>query len=342
MNGQKWQTYTLKNGPVGSVQVAQPKQIVATMIGESAAQALLPFITLFLMLAIIIWYAVGRGLAPLNALSRTISGWDVDKMPPLLISNAPQEIRPVVSALNGLLIKLDRAMSLQRQFTADAAHELRTPLTAIKLQLDVLTRAQSVEARNDAVQKLSEGIDRCIHLASQLLAASRSMEVKTTPDFKTVRFNELVRSSMATFVALASSKNIDIVFESHVECKINGDEEGLRVLVNNLMDNAVRYTPEKGEVTVRVFKEAGQTILEVGDTGSGIPENEREKIFQRFYRIPGTSSTGSGLGLSIVKSVAENHGAAVAVMNGSFQKGTTFRVVFPYPVLDIVNASIQE
>ncbi len=328
IDGRKWQVYTLKAEHLGFTQIAQPKEIVSTMVRESASHALIPIIILFIMLAIVTWLAVGRSLSPLEALSQAISDWDAAKMPPLPIADTPKEIQPIVGALNNLLFKLDKALSLQRQFTADAAHELRTPLTAIKLQLDNLTRAQSEEDRQVAVQKLSDGIDRCIHLASQLLIASRSMAVKTAPDFQPIRLNELVRSSMATFVVLASSKAIDIAFESYAECQIYGDEEDLRVLINNLLDNAIRYTPPKGMVVVRVLQEMGHPILEVSDSGAGIPKNEREKIFQRFYRIPGSISTGSGLGLSIVKSVAENHGATLTVMNGLFQKGTSFRVVF--------------
>ncbi|HEU0118148.1 MAG TPA: ATP-binding protein, partial [Alphaproteobacteria bacterium] len=312
----------------GFVQIAQPKEIVSTMVGESAAHTLAPLILLFIMLAIVTWLAVGRSLSPLTTLSETIAGWDAEKMQPLSIAAVPQEIRPVVVALNDLLLKLEKAISLQRQFTADAAHELRTPLTAIKLQLDNLTRAQSDNDRRTAIDKLSEGIDRSIHLASQLLMASRSVAVQMTPDLQPIRFNELIRSSLATFVVLASNKNIELSFESAAECQIYGDEESLRVLVNNLIDNAVRYTPAQGIVTVRLSKEVGQPVLEVIDSGPGIPKGEREKIFQRFYRIPGTPSTGSGLGLSIVKAVTENHGASLTVTSGPFQMGTTFRIVF--------------
>lgn len=328
IDGRKWQVYTLKTEHTGFTQIAQPKEIVSTMVGESASHALIPLVVLFIMLALVTWLAVGRSLSPLEALSRTIAGWDADKMQPMPITNAPKEIQPIIGALNSLLLKLDKALSLQRQFTADAAHELRTPLTAIKLQLDNLMRAQSEEDRQAAIKKLSEGIDRSIHLAGQLLVASRSMSVKTAHDFQPVRLNELVRSSMATFVVLASSKNIDIAFESYAECRIYGDEEGLRVLINNLLDNAIRYTPQEGTVVVRVLREMNKAILEVSDNGVGISKDEREKIFQRFYRIPGTISMGSGLGLSIVKTVAENHDATLIVMNGLFQQGTAFRISF--------------
>ncbi|MDR3425129.1 MAG: ATP-binding protein [Alphaproteobacteria bacterium] len=329
-----WQIYTLKVPNAGFIQIAQPKEIVATMVGESAFRTLTPFIVLLLMLSAGAWYVVGRSLSPLSTLSQTIARWEATQMRPLPIFDAPQEVQPVVTALNSLLAKLGKAMNLQRQFTADAAHELRTPLTAIKVQLDLLKRAQSDRERDEALNRLSEGIDRSIHLASQLLSASRSMAVKTMPDFQPVKLNEIIRSCMATFVALASGKNIEIAFEAAQECRIKGDEESLRVLVNNLMDNAVRYTPANGKIDVRLFREDQKAILEVSDNGPGIPEVEKNRIFQRFYRVPGTASTGSGLGLSIVKNIAESHGAGLQLSNGIQNKGATFRVAFNLPNSD--------
>jgi two-component system, OmpR family, sensor kinase len=325
---QLWDVYTLKAAQSGYVQIAQPHEIVATMVGESALHALLPFGILFVLLAVAGWIIVGRSLSPLHRLSQTIRTWSTDNMQPFEIADVPEEIVPLVSALNALLSKLDKALSMQRQFTADAAHELRTPLTAIKLQLDNLVRAQTEGARQEAISKLSEGIDRSIHLAAQLLAASRSMAVKTTNDFQTVKLDEVVRSSIASFVPLASAKQIDVSYENSTECAIHGDEDGLRVMVNNLLDNAIRYTPPRGKIAVRLSKEINWVIFKISDTGPGIPTNERSKVFQRFYRIPGTASTGSGLGLSIVKSVADSHDSNVAIIDSPSGQGTTIRILF--------------
>jgi len=328
IGGRIWQIYTLRAGKSGFVQIAQPKKIVDTMVAESAARALAPFFLLFALLALGGWYIVGRNLAPLTALSDAITGWEADKMQPLPENEAPQEVQPIITALNSLLAKLGKAMELQRQFTADAAHELRTPLTAIKLQLDVLKRAQTTEAREDAQHKLAEGIDRCIHLATQLLAASRSMSVKSAPDFQSLDFKELVRSSLAGFADLATDKDIELSFAANDDYRIMGDEEGLRALVGNLVDNAMRYTPQGGKIDVRLSGKDGKPILEVADTGPGILQNQQSRIFERFYRIPGTTSTGSGLGLSIVKNVAESHGANVELVHAR-DKGAVFRVTFP-------------
>jgi two-component system OmpR family sensor kinase len=323
-----WEIYSLKAGGSGYVQIAQPREIIATMIGESALQALAPLIAFFVVLAVSGWFVVGRGLSPLNRLSQSIKAWNVDNFQPLEMTDTPHEIQPIVNALNTMLSKLNKALSIQRQFTADAAHELRTPLTAIKLQLDNLIQARTAQEQQEATKRLSEGIDRSIHVANQLLAASRNTAVKTAPDFRPVRLDEIVRVSIVSFVAAASAKQIELGYENNVECSILGDAEGLRVMVNNLLDNAIRYTPSQGKVTVHLSKEVGWTIFKISDTGPGIPESERNKVFQRFYRIPGTPSTGSGLGLSIVKSVAENHNGNVAVVNSPSGQGTTIRIFF--------------
>ncbi|MDE2029109.1 MAG: hypothetical protein KGI97_00935 [Alphaproteobacteria bacterium] len=323
-----WQIYTLKAKDVGFIQVAEPKDIVATMVGESAARALAPLIALFLMLVVVAWILVGRGLTPFARLSRAIAGWNADKMEVLPVADTPQELQPVVSALNDLVVRLDKALSMQRQFMADAAHELRTPLTAIKLQLGNLARAKSDAERAATQKRLSEGIDRCIHLAGQLLSASRSTSVQSGHEFKPVMFGMLVRAALGVFDPLAAQKKIDLGFEGDEECFVEGDEESLRILVNNLIDNAVRYTPAGGTVTARLYRENGRIVFEARDTGPGIPETEREKIFRRFYRMPGMVSTGSGLGLSIVKSIADLHRAKISIADNPQGSGAVIAVSF--------------
>jgi signal transduction histidine kinase len=165
-------------------------------------------------------------------------------------------------------------------------------------------------------------------MASQLLSASRAGAVKSSPDFQTINLYQVIRSCIATFVSIASVKNVEITFEPRDKCTINGDEEGIRALINNLIDNAVRHTPSGGKVNVSLRKQDGKAILKVTDTGPGIAEAEKNKIFQRFYRVPGTSSSGAGLGLSIVRDVANNHGAVVTVANGPYNIGSTFSIVF--------------
>jgi len=330
IHGQKWNVYTLRADSEGFVQVAQPRKMVATMVGESAMNTLLPFTILFVVLGAGAWLIVGRSLSPLSHLSRHIASQDVDQLRPLSSSAVPSEVRPIIKAINGLLERLDKTIAAQRQFMADAAHELRTPLTAVKLQAELLSRAQSPAERDEGMRNLSEGVDRSINMASQLLSASRCAAVRTAPDFRTIHLHEVVRSCLATFVSIASTKNIDITFEPCDECAIRGDEEGIRALVSNLVDNAIRYTPTGGGVNVSLCKQDGRAVLKVTDTGPGIAEAEKNKIFRRFYRVPGTSSSGAGLGLSIVKDVAENHGAAVVVTDGPQNRGTMFRIVFRF------------
>jgi len=335
IHGQKWKIYTVKADNDGFVQIAQPRRIVATMISENATRTLIPFAILFALLGIGAWLVVGKSLAPLSHLSKLIASREIDKLKPLSTSEVPNEVQPIVRALNELLKKLDQAMTLQRQFTADAAHELRTPLAAIKIQADLLSRAQFPAERSEAMKRLAEGIERSINLAAQLLNASRSAAAEMIPDFRTICLDEIIRSCIETYVPIARAKNIHLVLERCDECTIEGDEEGIRMLINNLIDNAIRYTPIKGRVRIGLFKHEDKVVLKVEDTGNGIPQDQRTKIFQRFYRIPGTPSLGAGLGLSIVKDIANNHNATVLVTDGSAKAGTMFRVIFPSHPSDI-------
>jgi len=328
IKGQKWKTYTAKAGNDGFVQVAQPRRIVTTMIEESAARTLIPFAILFALLGLGAWLIVGRSLAPLSHLSRLIASRDIDQLKPISTLKVPNEIQPIVRALNELLTRLDEAMELQRQFTADAAHELRTPLAAVKIQADLLNRAQSPADRNDAIKKLSEGIERSINMASQLLSASLASTVKSTLDFKTLSLDLIVESCISTFAPIAAQKHANITFAPRERCTISADEEGIRVLVNNLLDNAIRHTPGGGNINVSLCMQDKKPVLKIADTGPGIAEAEKSKIFQRFYRVPGTSFSGAGLGLAIVKDIANNHGAVVTVTNGPGNRGAMFSIIF--------------
>lgn len=332
LQGQTWSTFTLKAGNDGFIQVAQPRHIIGTMIEESAIRTLIPLIVLFILLGLGAWFVINKSLLSLSHLSRLIASQNIDQLSPLSVSEVPDEVQPIVKAINRLLERLDQAMALQRQFTADAAHELRTPLTAIKIQAELLDRTQSPVERKEAMKKLSEGIERGINMATQLLSASRAAIVKPTFDFQVIRLDHIVKSCVTSFVPVASLKEVKITFDPCDKCNISADEEGIRILVNNLLDNAVRHTKPGGTVNISLCIQDRKPVLKIADAGPGIIETEKNKIFQRFYRVPGTSSSGAGLGLSIVKDIASNHQAVVTVGNGPNNIGTTFCVVFrPQP-----------
>jgi two-component system OmpR family sensor kinase len=240
----------------------------------------------------------------------------------------PDEVQPLVRALNDLLGRLRAALERERAFMADAAHELRTPLTALHLQMGMLARASSEAERDAAMTTLSAGVQRAIRLVEQMLALARQ-EPRPGRHTAPVRLDELAREIVAELVPLADAGRIDLGIAASQPVTVAGETDALRTLLRNLIDNAVRYTPAGGRVDVTIESPAGDPRLSVADDGPGIPVEERARVFDRFYRRAGTTPTGSGLGLAIVKAIADAHGATVSLGAGPAGKGLTVTVSFP-------------
>ncbi len=302
-NREEWRTYTLHNSGL-TIQVAAPKANRVLAYARMANWLLLPLAILVAGLGFLIWMAVVRALAPLEQVRREIGVRDVAMLHPIDMAAVPEEIRPLGEALNALLLRLDKALSLQRRFVADAAHELRTPLTALKLQAQMATRAQNAVERQETLARLQEGIDRAAHLVGQLLAMAR-LEPEAQAERVPVEMEGLVKGVVSDFSTVADARKVDLGLTGSVPVIFRGHPEPLRVLVGNLIDNAVRYTPPGGRVDVALSQEAGWAVLTVSDTGPGIPAEEREKVFRRFYRLAGQETTGSGLGLAIVREIVQ-------------------------------------
>jgi two-component system OmpR family sensor kinase/two-component system sensor histidine kinase QseC len=211
---------------------------------------------------------------------------------------------------------------------ADAAHELRSPLTALKLQLQLLARAPDEAARSQALVKLNDGVDRATHLIEQLLTAARTDPNDTTIVVQPTDLAELVRHEIADVFFLAQERRIGVELDAPDHIMIAADAAALRILTRNLLDNAIRYTPAGGAVHASVAANGGETSLTIEDSGPGIPENERERVFDRFYRRETNEQPGSGLGLSIVKNIVEQHGAWIE-LGAAAQGGLKVTVLFP-------------
>jgi two-component system OmpR family sensor kinase len=261
----------------------------------------------------------------------------VDALDPLPDERLPDEVRPLVGALNDLLTRLAAALEHERAFMADAAHELRTPLTALHLQMEMLVRAGSEAERAAAMQTLSAGVQRTIRLVEQLLALARQ-QPRAEPARVRAALDDLAREVVAELVPLADAKSIDLGISSSQPAFVHGDPDALRTLLRNLVDNAVRYTPSGGRVDVSVEHseqpdQAGtserRAEFRVVDNGPGIPPQERTRVFDRFYRRPGTSPPGSGLGMAIVKAIADTLGAVVTLDSGPDGRGLAVSVSFP-------------
>jgi two-component system, OmpR family, sensor kinase len=311
------------------IQVAQPMRVRKEQAVDLALKTLRPFALLLPVLGFLIWIAVGRALQPLQRLTTLVKARRVDALDPLPNERLPDEVRPLVDALNDLLVRLGVALDRERAFMADAAHELRTPLTALHLQMGTLSRAANEAERNDAMEKLSAGMQRAIRLVEQMLSLARQ-EPRVEPTRAPVPLADIARDVVAELVPLADAKQIDLGISNSQPAVIMGDPDALRTLTRNLVDNAVRYTPAGGRVDVSVENgsDSGQTLLKIVDNGPGIPPEERSRVLDRFYRRPGTSPPGSGLGMAIVKAIADTHGATLELDAGPDGTGLAVSVRF--------------
>jgi signal transduction histidine kinase len=328
LRGESWRAYGLQT-PNGVIQIAQPLRVRESLAGASALRVVVPLILLLpVMIAFVAWI-VGRGLQPLKAVTAEVQRRDVRSLSPLEAEYLPQEIEPLVSELNRLLLRLEIAFSLQRDFIADAAHELRSPLTALRLQLQLFDRAPDEPARLEARERLGAAIERAIHLAEQLLTLARSDPGEAVPAAAPIDLAAIAAAGITDSHALAMTRHIEVSLEAQ-PTPMQGDAEALRILVRNLIDNGVRYTPPGGSVRVRCHMTATGPELEVEDTGPGIPESDRQRVFDRFYRRAGSTETGTGLGLAIVKAVAARHSGRVTLHEAA-GAGLLVNVRFPSP-----------
>ncbi|BBU26734.1 two-component sensor histidine kinase [Burkholderia sp. THE68] len=319
----EWRVYSAIVGD-NVVQLAQPLSIRNRVAAGVAWRTLWPLVLLLPLLGLAIWVIVGRGLAPLQRVTRALDTRHPEALDPLSDQRLPQEVRPVVRALNALLSRLSTALDTQKAFVADAAHELRTPLAAVQIQAQLVARAQDDDTRREALKDLHEGIARATRLAEQLLALARS-----EPDGKKVEtqvdLNALLESCVRGYVLVAQERGVDLGIETSEPATVKGDPDSLRVMFNNLIDNATKYTPRGGRVDVGVKAKDGRALVEISDTGPGIPQEERERVFDRFYRVGESADrarsdiAGTGLGLAIVRRIADQHGAAVTL--GESQAG---------------------
>jgi two-component system, OmpR family, sensor kinase len=323
--GRKWRMFTAVAGP-RTIQVAEPAARRTELAANVALRILVPILASLPLLGALVWLLVGKGLAPLSRLARTIGGRSPTSLDPLPQTDLPEEVRPLVGALNGLLGRLETAFAAQRRFAADAAHELRTPLTALGLQIQLLEKARDENERAGAVDRLKHGVKRATRLVEQLLTLARLEPDSAEQPTERVALDALVRTVVGDLAALAEAKPVALTIVRAEPVAVRGTEEALRILASNVVDNAIRYTPAGGRIEVHVFKVGDRAVLEVADTGPGIAPEERQRVFDRFYRVTGTEVPGSGLGLAIVKEVASLHGATLELAEGLDGGGLTVRV----------------
>lgn len=324
-NGKKW-TYYQERFDGKTIQISQELSERRDVIREVYNAIIIPTLIQFPIVSLLVWFLVSVGFRPLQRISDLIQKRKAGFLQPIPPGDVPEEIHTLILALNDLLFRLDNAMETQRRFTADAAHELRTPLTAVRLQLDLLQRADTEQERSEAVETLENGVSRSIHLVQQLLELARQ-EPEAQGESAPLNLADIVRTVYKEQHPMASSKGI--LLETDMEdALINGDPDSLSIMAGNLLNNAIAYTGAGGHILLRTYTEDNKAVLEVSDNGIGISPEDRSRVFDRFYRVIGNEVQGSGLGLSIVKTIADKHGAKVIISNGLNGNGTTFRIKF--------------
>jgi len=309
---QLWRTFSVATRDK-VIQVAQPVQIRERLAASAAWRSVAPLLAIAPLMALGIWWLAARALTPLQRVAAGVRQRDEQSLTPLPTGGLPDEVAPLVQALNALLQRLGASLDTQRAFVADAAHELRSPLTALKLQLQLLRRAPDDAARAGALDALAAGIDRAARLVEQLLTLARSEPGAAPALLEPVDLGELVREALADSHTMAQALGSRLALDAAPGALIDGERPALGALARNLVDNALRYSPPGARVDVRVWREGDGVLLRVDDAGPGIPPAERARVFDRFYRRSNGGGDGSGLGLAIVRSVAERHRAELAL-----------------------------
>lgn len=328
IDGHHWRVFsTWDDSGKNLIHVAEHAEARGELARDIAGNLLKPLWFSLPLLALLLWIGVSRGLRPLIKLTAEVAQREPDNLVPLNAGTAPREVVPLIERLNKLFVRIEASMQKERRFTADAAHELRTPVAAIKAQAQVARAASSDAERTHALDNAILGCDRAAHLIDQLLTLAR---IDTLGDEVTepCRLKAIAAEVIASIAPTALGQEVRLELAEGDEAVVRGNPVLLRILMRNLIDNAVRHTRPGTSVRIEVTHGEGKVCLSVTDNGPGIPESELEKVAERFYRPLGTSASGSGLGLSIVKRIAEVHAASLQLSPPKGSRGLSVTVIF--------------
>ena len=310
------------------VEVGETLEKRGQLANRIVASVIVPQFVIIPLAVILVWFGLSQGLRPLARLRSRIEARRPSDMSEISARGVPDDLVPLIDAFNALIGRTRKNMQAQQRFIADAAHQLRTPLAGLKMQAQLAQRETDPAALRLALNNVASGVDRSNRLVSQMLALARA-EALETQSFQRIDLTELVRQLATDWFDRAIDRGIDFGFEADDDAAIPGNEFLVREMVSNLIDNALRYTPSGGRVTVSVLPMGDFAIVEVADSGIGIPEPEAELIFEPFYRVDDSHSEGSGLGLAIVRQIADLHRANIALRPNPEGRGTVARLVFP-------------
>ena len=312
------------------VQVGETRKKREALASRIISGVLLPQFAVIPMAVVLVWFGLSRGLRPLSRLRERLARRRPGDMSPLNVRRAPEELQPMLHSFNHLLSRLEENLEAQQRFIADAAHQMKTPLTGLRMQAELAMTETDPQQLRRSLEQITLGAERAGHLINQLLTLARAeASHENLHRFEIVDLEALVRSVTLEWADIAHAKHIDLGLEgSEWPLAVDGVPLLLRELLKNLIDNAIKYTPAGGRLTVRLLADE-YAILEVEDDGIGIPEEDRERVFERFYRVLGSDADGSGLGLPICREIADHHRAKITLRAGQGGKGTCVVVAFP-------------
>ncbi len=318
LDGHAWRLFLLHD-PEDElwILVSERDDVRGELVGKIARRSLLPDLIGLPLLALLIWLAVGWGLRPLAHMAQLLKNRDPDNLAPLLLAPLPQELEPVAASLNRLLQQVNQLVDREKRFIADAAHELRTPLAVLRIHAQNAQQAGSEADRDEALRQLLAGVDRTTRVVTQLLTLARlepsAQQLRLAP----LDMRRLTRDTLAelTPLAIAREQELTLEIDEHGDYSLTGDAASLATLLQNLVGNALTYTPSGGRIEVQLRSTPDKLIIEVSDSGPGIAPELREQLFERFVRLG--DGQGAGLGLSIVARIAELHGATVELLDSA-------------------------
>jgi two-component system OmpR family sensor kinase len=328
LGGSRYRVYSVQT-PEQTIQIAQDMDDRESRARALAARAVLPMAAIAPLLMLVLWWIIRRSLDPLERTRQQVAARAVDDLSALPEDGLPDEVRPLVQEINLLFGRLHTAFDAQKAFVANAAHELRSPLTALKLQAQALARSNDETTREQAATRLHQGIERAIRLMNQLLALARHEGGNETGlAMQRLNLQDLVQQAVAEVLPQAQERSIDMGLVPAQPAWVRGDADALLILLRNLLENAVKYTPPHGQVDVHIDHHADGTTLAVEDSGPGVPPQERERVFDRFYRGTQAAATGSGLGLAIARAIADRHAATLTLERSARLGGLRVAVHF--------------
>lgn len=312
--GHEWRQYAAAVG-TRIVQAAQPLEVRSRMAASAALRILQPVLLFIAFLAIAIWFVIVQVLQPLSKTARAVAKRSPSSLDPIPSTGLPYELRSLVNAINDLMRRLGDSLTAQQRFASDAAHELRTPLAAIKLQAQLLARAKTDEDRAKYAGRLQQGVARATKLVEQLLTIARLDPDASQKPMAPADLAAMAKAVAEDLTAPAEAKGITLTAKTE-PAEVLGMPDALRLMITNLTDNAIRYTPEGGRIEIGIAADGKDAVISVTDNGPGIAPEERERVFERFYRALGTKVSGTGLGLAIVRRIVAMHDASIQIEYG--------------------------